>query len=193
MKKKRGRIKIDKNELLRDIRLEVGHNNSLTQVALKNIFKEKGAPMSLSTVNRTAVASGLTRKRTKKHSNVVFSDEHRTKMSRFASEMEALFDHRILFLDESGFNLHTFNKYGYSMPNTDAINYNFGNHERNVWLCSILADSGIIYSKTVVGAFNGIVFKQFIINALGSRNLKEGDVLIMDNASIHKIAPVRNF
>ena len=58
-------------------------------------------------------------------------------------------------------------------------------------LCSILAASGIIYSKTVVGAFNGIVFKQFIINALGSRNLKEGDVLIMDNASIHKIAPVR--
>ena len=51
--------------------------------------------------------------------------------------------------------------------------------------------SGIIYSETVVGAFNKIVFKQFIINALCSRNLKEGDVLIMDNASIHKIAPVR--
>ena len=56
-------------------------------------------------------------------------------------------------------------------------------------LCSILAANGIIYSETVIGAFNGIVFKQFIINALGLRNLK-GDVLIMDNASLHKIAPV---
>ena len=104
--------------------------------------------------------------------------------------MEALFDQRILFLDESGFNLHTSNKYGYSMPDTDAIDYNIGNRGRNVSLCSILAASGIFYSETVVGAFNGIVFKQFIINTLDSRNLKEGDVLIMDNASIHKIAPV---
>ena len=38
VKKKRGRIKIDKSELLTDIRLEVGRDNSLTQVALKNTF-----------------------------------------------------------------------------------------------------------------------------------------------------------
>ena len=70
--------------------------------------------MSLSTVNRAVAASALTRKRTKKRPNVVSSDEHRTKVSRFASEMEALFEHRILFLDESGFNLRTSNKYGYT-------------------------------------------------------------------------------
>ena len=99
----------------------MGHDNSLTQVALKNIFKEKGVLMLLSTVNRAVAASSLTRKRTKKRPKVVLSDEHRTKVSRFASEMEALFDHRILFLDKSGFNLHTSNKYRYSMPNTDAI------------------------------------------------------------------------
>ena len=71
--------------------------------------------MSLSSVNRAVAASGLTRKRTKKRPNVVLNDEHRTKVSRFASEMEALFDHRILFLDESGFNLHTSNKNGYTV------------------------------------------------------------------------------
>ena len=117
VKKKRGRIIIDKSELLTDIRLEVGLDtrNSLTQVALKNIFEEKGVSMSLPTVNRAVAASGLTRKRTKKRPNVVLSDEHRTKVSRFASKMEALFDHRILFLDKSGFNLHTSNKYGYTV------------------------------------------------------------------------------
>ena len=87
----------------------MGHDNNLTQIALKNILEEKGVSMSLSTVNRAVAASGLTRKRTKKRPNVVLSDEHRTKVSRFATEMEALFDHRILFLDESGFNLHTSN------------------------------------------------------------------------------------
>ena len=76
------------------------------------------------------------------------------------------------------------------MPDTDAINYNMGNCGRNVSLCFILAASGIIYFETVVGAFNGIVFKQFIINALGLRKLKEGDILFMDNASIHEIAPI---
>ena len=167
MKKKRGRIKIDKSELLTDIRLEVGRDDSLTQVALKNIFEEKGVPMSLPTVNRAVAASGLTRKRTKKRRNVVLNDEHRTKVSRYASEMEALFDQKILFLDDSGFHLHTSYKYGYSMPDTDAIDYNISNRGRNVSLCSILAASGIIYSETAVGAFNGIVFKQFIINALG--------------------------
>ena len=108
--------------------------------------------------------------------------------------MEALFDHRILFLNESGFNLHTSKKYGYSMPDTDPIDYNIGNRGKNtsMSLCSILVASGIIYSETVVGAFNGIVFKQFIINPLGSRNLKEGDVLIMDNASIHKMLQSEN-
>ena len=39
VKKERGRIKIDKSELLTDVKLEVGRNNSLTQVALKNIFE----------------------------------------------------------------------------------------------------------------------------------------------------------
>ena len=73
--------------------------------------------------------------------------------------MEALFDHRIFFLDESSFNLRTSNKYGYSMPDTDAIGYKIGNCGRNVSLCSILKASGIIYSKTVFDAFSGIVFK----------------------------------
>ena len=63
VKKKRGRIKIDKSELLTDIRLEVGRDNSLTQVALKNIFEEKGVSMSLSTVNRAVAASDLTKKK----------------------------------------------------------------------------------------------------------------------------------
>ena len=159
MKKKRGKIKINKSELLTDIRLKVGHDNSLTQVALKNTFEEKGVPVSLSTVNRAVAALGLTRKRTKKCPNVVVNDEHRTKVSKFAFEMEALFDHRILFLDESSFNLCTSNKYGYSMPDTDAIGYKIGNCGRNVSLCSILKASGIIYSETVFGAFSGIVFK----------------------------------
>ena len=86
MKKKRGKIKINKSELLTDIRLKVGHDNSLTQVALKNTFEEKGVPVSLSTVNRTVAALGLTRKRTKKCPNVVLNDEHRTKVSKFASK-----------------------------------------------------------------------------------------------------------
>ena len=131
----------------------MGRDNSLTKVALKNIFEEKGVSMSLSTVNRAVAASVLTRKRTKKRPNVVLSDEHRTRVSRFASEMEALFDHRILFLNESGFNLHTSNKYGYSMPDTNAIDYNIGNCGKNVSLCSILSASGIIYFETVIGAF----------------------------------------
>ena len=50
VKKKRGRIKIDKIEHSTDIRLEVGRDKSLTQVALKNSFKEKCVPMSLLTV-----------------------------------------------------------------------------------------------------------------------------------------------
>ena len=145
VKKKRGRIIIDKSELLTDIRLEVGRDNSFTQFALKNIFEEKGAPMSLSAINKAVAASGLTRKRTKKRPDVALSDEDRTKVSRFASEMEAFFDHRILFLDESGFNLHTSNKYEYSMPDTDTIDYNIGNRKRNVSLCSILAASVIIF------------------------------------------------
>ena len=114
MKKKRGRIKIDKSELVTDIRLEVGRDNSLTQVSLKIIFEEKGVVYVTVNCYRAVAASALTRKRTKKRPNVVSSDEHRTKVSRFASEMEALFDHRILFLDESGFNLRTSNKYGYT-------------------------------------------------------------------------------
>ena len=57
----------------------MGRDNSLTKVALKNIFEEKGVSMSLSTVNKAVVASVLTRKRTKKCPNVVLSDEHRTR------------------------------------------------------------------------------------------------------------------
>ncbi|KAF0985560.1 hypothetical protein HZS_3408 [Henneguya salminicola] len=57
--------------------------------------------------------------------------------SRYASLFLSKRDRTFLFLDESGFNLHTSINYGYSDKNVDAVSFVPPNRGRNVSTCGL--------------------------------------------------------
>ena len=57
----------------------------------------------------------MTRKRLKKKADVLLEESHVLKRQGFCSKILGMVNKRILFPDESGFNLHTSNYYDYSL------------------------------------------------------------------------------
>ncbi|KAG0434189.1 hypothetical protein DMUE_5269 [Dictyocoela muelleri] len=91
----------------------------------------------------------------------------------------------ILFFDESGFNLHTSNNYGFSMPNEDAIISVNSSRGGNISLCALFSISGIVDYVIVEGSFNSKKFVEFINGCINERSINPETTLIMDNAAIH--------
>jgi len=93
----------------------------------------------------------------------------------------------MLFIDETGFNLHTIRNYGYSPINT-PVNVLVKPRERNVSLMAMISSTGIIHTKIRDGFCDSnflIVFLQECIdsnNFMNSRN----KIIIMDNVRFHK-------
>ena len=76
----------------------------------------------------------------------------------FSSNILGKLSKRILFLDESGFNLHTSNDYGYSPVAENAVLYQPASGGRNVSMCCIISNSGVKHYKLIDGGYNCEIF-----------------------------------
>jgi len=92
----------------------------------------------------------------------------------------------LFFLDESGFNLHTSANFGYSPINTDAYRTVPKNRGKNISLLLMISFSAIVKSELVLGSFNSSLYLSFLVNAINSRILNPGNVLVCDNVNFHK-------
>ncbi|KAF7685715.1 hypothetical protein CDIK_3536 [Cucumispora dikerogammari] len=77
-----------------------------------------------------------------------------------------IFVERLVFLDKTGFNLHTSVNYGYSPDNTKAYGVVRGNKNTNQSLMCAVDINDIIASDIITGAYDGDKFKIFIENEL---------------------------
>jgi transposase len=102
-------------------------------------------------------------------------------------------DNNILFLDETGFNLHTSNNYGYSPVNTDAYRTVPRSRGRNVSLLAMASNSQIISIKTRLGAYNRDSYLEFLRESVNNNVLKSGMVLICDNVAFHRCQEIVDF
>lgn len=96
----------------------------------------------------------------------------------------------LVFLDEAGCNVDMTPSCGYA-----PIGERVGDHApvcrgQNVSILSAMNWDGPVATGTFIGAVNGTKFVRWIKTVLAPR-LREGDVLIMDNVSFHKVAAVR--
>jgi transposase len=97
---------------------------------------------------------------------------------------------RLVFVDEMGSNTSLHELYAYSPRGQRAYCSVARNRGRNTTLLSSMSLSGMGPSMVVEGGANGAVFegylREMVVRALG-----EGDVVVMDNLSVHKSERVR--
>jgi len=95
-----------------------------------------------------------------------------------------------VFLDESGVNLAETRLYGRAPSDERVIDYvPDARFERKTILVSVKLD-GQMSSLLFGGALNGKLFIQYIKEFL-SQILKEGDIVVLDNCTAHKVAGVK--
>jgi transposase len=97
---------------------------------------------------------------------------------------------RLVFVDEMGSNTSLHELYAYSPRGQRAYCSVARNRGRNTTLLSSMSLLGMGPSMVVEGGANGAVFegylREMVVPALG-----EGDVIVMDNLSVHKSERVR--
>jgi transposase len=108
----------------------------------------------------------------------------------YRAEVSALPVDRLHVIDESGIHLGLTRRYGRAAPGIrgeDTVPFNPG---PNVSVIGALSYWGIGAVMSIEGATDGPVFLAYVRQVLAPP-LAEGDVVVMDNLSAHKVAGVR--
>jgi transposase len=96
---------------------------------------------------------------------------------------------KLIFLDESGTNTGMTRLYGRGPSDERVVDYTPDvRFERTSILSSVRANGDMV-PMVYDGALNGELFKAYIVQFLVP-TLSEGDIVIMDNLSSHKVAGV---
>lgn len=99
-------------------------------------------------------------------------------------------DH-LVFLDESGVNLNMTRRYGRAVGKARVYDHvPLNTPQKTTLLSSIRLEDASMVHKEITGSLNGAAFLEYIQNDLAP-TLKQGDIVIMDNLRVHKVAGVR--
>lgn len=114
-------------------------------------------------------------------------EEERREWEEKAKHLDA---RKLVFLDESGSNIALTRLYGRAPKGKRARGSIPRNRGKNVTVISCLTFDGLGESLILDGAANGELFELYIERFLAP-SLKPGQIVIMDNLSIHKRQKVR--
>lgn len=95
-----------------------------------------------------------------------------------------------VFIDETGANTKMARRYGWGPKSERVIGDVPYGHWKSTTFVGALRTTGMTAPMVVDGAMNGELFLAYVQQQL-IRTLKPGDIVIMDNLSSHKGAPVR--
>lgn len=90
-----------------------------------------------------------------------------------------------MFLDESGANTQMQRLYGWALSHERAYGVVPHGHYVAVTMVAAIRLSGPLACRSFVGSMNGERFRDWVATAL-CPCLSEGDVVVMDNLSVHK-------
>jgi transposase len=98
---------------------------------------------------------------------------------------------RLMFIDESGFNLAMTPLYARAPKGQRAYGQIPKNRGENSSLIAALSlDEGVSAAMTLEGAVDGIAFKVYVQRVLAPR-LRPGQIVVLDNLQVHKNQAVR--
>jgi len=160
-------------------------DNTLTQNGVKEKLLTEGIKLSQSRICKLIKKIKFSRKRLKRVSDRVLSIDVIEERYNFCVRVNALANTDLMYLDETGFNLHSTNNYGYSPANVDAIRHVPANRGRNVSLLAMMSLHKFANFQLIDGAYNSESFLNFLKDSIAKQILGPGKYLIMDNAKIH--------
>jgi len=97
---------------------------------------------------------------------------------------------RVKFIDESGINIAMTRLYGRAPRGERALGSAPQNYGQNVTILGALSCTGLEAVMTIEGATDADVFRAYVREVL-CPTLREGDIVIADNLSAHKVAGVQ--
>ncbi|MDQ3063794.1 MAG: IS630 family transposase [Acidobacteriota bacterium] len=110
--------------------------------------------------------------------------------SEYEAEVLRLVLERLKFLDEAGSNIAMTRLYGRAPPGRRVVESVPQNYGENVSMLAAISVAGVSAPMTITGAVDGLVFLEYVKQVL-CPTLAEGETVVMDNLSAHKIAGVR--
>lgn len=113
------------------------------------------------------------------------------KRREYSQMIHHIDDNKLIFIDETGHNLHLTQRYGYAPAGEPAIRQINGNRGRNLTAIVAISMAGLVHYKLVEGAANATIFYEFLDEL--ERHLPSNPVLIMDNVRFHHGQLVRRW
>ncbi|KAF7687825.1 hypothetical protein CDIK_2978 [Cucumispora dikerogammari] len=191
--KKKGLNKNDKTGIGSKIDATLLLDNSLTQKEIVDKIRDAGLCIYQPGLSKKLKEMIYSRKRL----TIVLQKRNSLRTldlrQAYATTMTNFPISKCVYLDESGFNLHITQNYGYSPINSRAYVIVSANRGQNIGLMAFISIEGVIGDEIKDGAYNDDLFLNFTRNMLISYFLSHPDsILIMDNCRFHHRAGVLN-
>ena len=164
-------------------------DNSLTQKAIIEKLEVNGQRVSQSKASKLIKEMGYRRKRLTKvpgRNTKKNLDERKA----YAISISNIQEESLVFIDDTGFNLHTSLNYGYSPTNQRAFRISPSNRGRNMGVLAAITARGVVVFQIIDGSFNSEKFGIFLREHLAPALLRVENTLVMDNVRIQKTVEV---
>ena len=116
--------------------------------------------------------------------------ENRQRRQAWREQVSQLDPQRLVFLDESGVTTQMTRRYGRAPRGERIREATPAGHWNTLTLLGAMTQQGMLASMTVESPTDGDVFLAYLDEVL-CRQLQAGQVVVMDNLSMHKVAGVR--
>ncbi|KAF7685558.1 hypothetical protein CDIK_3694 [Cucumispora dikerogammari] len=128
---------------------------------------------------------GVSRKRAVKFGEKRNSAEVINLRKNFAIRTRLLDNDKLIYLDETGFNLHSSARYAYSPINTPGRIIVPTSKGKNILLLAMISNNKIISWKIISGFFNAVSLVKFLRDS-NDKKLFINKTVLMDNVRFHK-------
>lgn len=162
----------------------VQSNNATNLEGIKRSLEESGIHTSKPTICRILKGRKISRKRLQKIPAERNSPSTLGKRTTYCRMLAELDDSRLIFVDETGVNLHTNENYGYAPEGMPAVTVQPANKGENISCLVAINRHGIMCYQLFDGAVNAERFRSFLHDQLHPQ-LRGNSIVIMDNARIH--------
>ena len=162
-------------------------SNDLTHDQRCDLFLERtGVRISRATMCRWVQRLGSTRKKT-----IYASEQNPEARWRFLAWIRGIDPHRLVFVDESGFNVAMTLPYAYAPRGQRAVGRVPKNRGENTSLVAAISlDEGVGDAMTLTGAVDGVAFLAYIEQVIAPK-LRPGQIVVLDQLGVHRKPEVR--
>jgi transposase len=151
---------------------------------LAELRERLGVRCSLMTIARALKRHRITRKKKTLHAQEQDSPRVQRQRRAFKKKLAAVGPDHLVFVDESGANTSMTRAYGRA-PQGERVRATAPGAWESVTLIAGMRVAGVVAPLALPGAVDGVVFQTYVQEVLGPE-LREGDVVVLDNLSVHK-------